>query len=299
MNQIVAIVGPTGTGKTKRAIKLSLLQSSILVSADSRQVFRGMDIVTGKDHPKNVSIYGIDIVSPDEPCSVSVWFDAVMPHIRKAWAEGKLPIVVGGTGLYVKAITEGIETMGVPINDKLREILSVLSISELQTKIMESDLAKYESMNESDRQNPRRLIRAIEISQSNKNLSKFFKVSSKIIGLNPPDQETYRKIIKQRVIERLEQGAISETKSLLTKYDKNLQSMSAIGYKSIINFLEGKITRDEMIEDWVDNEIKYAKRQLTWFRKQPVIWYDIDNTNAPTSPQPSVGGWYDVGNMEG
>src|SRR5690242_12346572 len=101
MNSLLAIVGPTGTGKTERALKEAAKTDSIVVSADSRQVYRTMDIVTGKDHPSGTPLYGIDIVSPDESCSVAVWHEAVMPHIKQAWKEGKQVIVVGGTGLYL------------------------------------------------------------------------------------------------------------------------------------------------------------------------------------------------------
>ena len=278
MKQLVCIVGPTGTGKTSYAVDLAKKQPSILISADSRQVYRGMDIVTGKDHPKNINIFGIDIVDPDQPCSVSVWMESVMPNIEKAWDDGKLPIVVGGTGLYVKALTEGIPTMGVPIDESLRLELGTLSMDELQSQLRELNPKKFESMNNSDMQNPRRLVRAIEVSKSNVNAEQEpFNITSKLIGIAPHDQDIYKDIIKKRVLSRLEQGAVEETKSLIKKYDKNLQSMSAIGYKSIIDFIEGKIMEDQMVDNWVEDEIKYAKRQLTWFRKQPVIWYDVEN----------------------
>ncbi len=277
MNKLLCIVGPTGTGKTAKAIELSKKQPSILVSADSRQVYRGMDIVTGKDHPKNIKIYGIDIVEPDESCSVAVWHDAVMPHIKKAWQESRQVIVVGGTGLYVKALTDGIPTMQVPINQPLRDELYSLSITELQEKLHKLNTSKFTSMNHSDQHNPRRLIRAIEVVQSDIILTpKSYLLNTKLIGLRYYHNSNYSSAVRQRVLDRLKQGAIEETKSLLAKYRKNLQSMSAIGYKSIVNFIENKCTKEEMIESWVTDELAYAKRQFTWFRKQPVIWYDID-----------------------
>lgn len=277
MNKLLCIVGPTATGKTKKALALSAKQPSILVSADSRQLYRGMSIVTGKDHPKDLKIYGIDIVNPDQPCSVSVWYDTVMPPIRQAWAEGKLPIIVGGTGLYVHALTHGIATMSVPINQALRSDLSPLSITKLQDKLYKLDPAKYASMNHSDQNNPRRLIRAIEIYKD----PIFVKPrrdrklpQTEIIGLKYSDLRVQREKITQRVLARLEQGAIAETKKLLAKYPPSLQSMSAIGYRSII---QGKLTKDQMIDSWVADELAYAKRQLTWFRHvQNIKWYDID-----------------------
>lgn len=278
MHQLLCIVGPTGTGKTKRALKEFRQQPGILVSADSRQVYRGMDIVTGKDHPRDTIIYGVDIVDPDQPCSVSVWYDAVIPHIERAWAEGKLPIVVGGTGLYVKALTEGIPTMGIPINQSLRDELVRLSITELQNKLIKLNHSKFESMNRSDQLNSRRLVRAIEVTMSPilplKSSSSF--LESNLIGLKYYDDSHYRRKVIDRVKARLRLGAVNETKSLLTKYNRDLPSMSAIGYRSIIKYLEKESTKEQMIDSWVADELAYAKRQLTWFRKQPTIWYDVD-----------------------
>jgi tRNA dimethylallyltransferase len=278
MNQLLCIVGPTGTGKTTRATQEFQKNPSIIISADSRQVYRGMDIVTGKDHPKNILIYGIDILNPDEQCSVSVWYDSVIPHIVTAWEEDKQVIIVGGTGLYVTAITNGIATMKVPINLALRKELEPLSISELQQKLHVLDEEKFTSMNHSDVCNPRRLIRAIEIAIAPTKLQStdLCKHESKIIGLKYFDDRVYRSKVHERVLSRLSQGAIEETKKLLAKYDRSLQSMSAIGYKSIVKYLENTITESEMIEEWVSGELAYAKRQMTWFRKQPVIWYDVD-----------------------
>ncbi len=280
MNKLLCIVGPTATGKTKKALALLAKQPSILVSADSRQLYRGMSVVTGKDHPKNIKIYGIDIVNPDQPCSVSVWYDTVMPPIRQAWVEGKLPIIVGGTGLYVRALTHGIATIAVPIDQPLRDELSVLSLTKLQDRLKSLDTFKFESMNHSDQNNPRRLIRAIEIykdpffvkPRTGRNLPQ-----TEIIGLKYSDLRVQREKITQRVLARLEQGAISETEKLLAKYPPSLQSMSAIGYRSIIQYLEGKLTKDQMIDSWVADELSYAKRQLTWFRPTKNIkWYDVD-----------------------
>ncbi len=278
MNKLICVVGPTATGKTKKAVELSKQMPSILVSADSRQVYRGMDIVTGKDHPTDFTLYGIDIVSPDEDCSVSVWYDSVMPRIQSAWEEGKQVIVVGGTGLYVKALTEGIDTMSVPINQSLRDALLPLSITELQLKLKELDAQKFASMNNSDANNPRRLIRAIEISSSptaTKKVSNSKATDIQMIGLRYYHNSNHSSNIHARVLSRLNSGAIEETKTLLSKYDQSLKSMTAIGYKSIINYLNGALSYDQMIESWVGDEMAYVKRQLTWFNKQPVIWYDV------------------------
>jgi len=260
----------------------SLQSPSIIVSADSRQVFRGMNIVTGKDHPKDTQVYGIDIVDPDQPVSVAVWYDAVIPHIHTAWETGKQVILVGGTGLYLKAITQGIATMQVPINQSLRDELNEYTVSRLQDSLQHLNSDKLRSMNESDHHNPRRLIRAIEIEQFNLqdlNTSSLttLEIITEFIGLKYTNLESQESAIRDRVISRLNLGAIDETKNLLKKYDKNLQSMSALGYKSLTKYLAGEFSKDQMLNDWVLKELQYAKRQLTWFRKQSVIWYDVDN----------------------
>ncbi len=282
MKKLLAIVGPTATGKTARAIQESLACPSIIVSADSRQMFRTMDIVTGKDHPSGITIYGIDILDPDETSSVSVWYDAVIPHIEQAWREDKQVIVVGGTGLYVKALTEGIDTMKVPINQALRDELNLLSVAELQQRLDLLSPEKYQTMNHSDSHNPRRLIRAIEIAccpTENRTPaeqgSNLLGIHLNIIGLKQIDDVVQRQKIQARVISRIELGAIEETKQLLTKYDPRLKAMTAIGYTSIIKFLKGELSKQDLISNWVADEVSYAKRQMTWFRKQPTIWYDV------------------------
>ncbi len=280
MNKLLCIVGPTGMGKTAKAIEIAQLTPSILVSADSRQVYRGMDIVTGKDHPRNINIYGTDIMDPDEPCSVAVWHTAVMPAIFQAWEAGKLVIVVGGTGLYVKSLTTGIATMQIPINQVLRDQLSSLSITKLQERLWAHDPNKFVQFNHSDQDNPRRLIRAIEIAESPYQSSpKPVNSESKTFGLKDFDTSKYRSVIRDRVIKRLELGAIDETKRLLKQYGEGFQSFSAIGYRSLIDYLQEGCSKINMIEQWITDELAYAKRQITWFNKiDQIKWYDRNIT---------------------
>jgi tRNA dimethylallyltransferase len=171
----------------------------------------------------------------------------------------------------------------VPINQVLRDTLSPLSITKLQEELTRLDAHKFATMNHSDSLNPRRLIRAIEITNYLNKVPNLAKDSTKllqpqatIVGLKYFDNSNYRSKVHKRVLERLGKGAIEETKLLLTKYGNNLQSISAIGYQSIIAYLNNELSYDQMIDSWVSDELAYAKRQLTWFRKQPVIWYDVD-----------------------
>ncbi|EKD80593.1 MAG: tRNA delta(2)-isopentenylpyrophosphate transferase [uncultured bacterium] len=281
MHKLLCIVGPTGTGKTALAIKLTGQEPSILISADSRQVYRGMNIVTGKDHPPGTIIYGLDLVDPDESCSVAVWYDAVMPHFNQAWQENKQVIVVGGTGLYVKAITHGIETIGIPVNQQLRDKLLPLSITELQKKLNQLDPSKFANMNNSDQNNPRRLTRAIEVTIFRTShperaiTSRTDLIDSKLIGLRYYDNSNYGSKIHERVLTRLSLGAIAETKKLMNFASP--QALSAIGYRSICAYLHQIISYDQMIEQWIHDEFSYVKRQLTWFRNiKSIKWYDVN-----------------------
>lgn len=280
-HKLLAIVGATATGKTGLAVKLSKLFPSLLVSADSRQVYRGMDIVTGKDHPAGVKLAGLNLADPDQEFSVGQWQAAVMPVITRAWGAGQLPIVVGGTGLYLRAVTTGIATATIPPNPKMREGLEPLSVEQLQDRLGELDPAKLAAMNESDRANPRRLVRAIEIATSPiKPQASSLKPQALIIGLKYSNDSNHSSNIRQRVIDRLQQGALAETQALLAKYSPDLPSFTSLGYRHLLDHLAGQITKGELIDHWTREELAYAKRQLTWFNKVPDInWF------KPADPQ--------------
>ncbi len=271
----IYIVGTTGSGKTALATHIASRQKSVIISADSRQVYRGMDIVTGKDHPKNVKIHGIDLVDPGSSCSVSVWYENVIPVINQAKEDGLQVIVVGGTGFYIRALTHGIETMSVPINPGLRSQLEGLGVSELQDLLKSQDPARFDRFNHSDQNNPRRLIRAIEVAQSNISVSqKGIPDLKPMIALYYKDQNLQEQKIRERVISRLKSGAVTETQNLLNQVDPNTPSLSALGYDQISRFLKGALTEQQLVDDWVSAEVSYTKRQLTFFRKQNVVWYD-------------------------
>ena len=291
-NKLLAIVGPTATGKTSLAISLSIKFSGTLISADSRQVYRGMDIVTGKDHDPGITLQGIDIVNPDEECSVAVWHDSVSKYL----SQSSLAIVVGGTGLWVKALTDGIETMNVPRDEGLRSKLEVLTVLDLQRILRNLDNEKFTSMNQSDVNNPRRLIRAIEILKANsipQNTSSI-PLNSKIIALYYGDQAIYEQVVRSRVVQRIEQGAITETRNIIASYGTSFASLSAIGYRSIMSFIEGNLSEQDLIEVWTRDELNYAKRQLTWFRKIPNIdWFDVNSDNYLAKIESAVQEWYD------
>lgn len=272
MNKLLIIIGPTATGKTALAISAAKKLNGEIISADSRQVYRGLDIVTGKDKEEygGVPVWGIDLVDPDYNFNVSDYVDYARAKTREIQNRGKLPIVVGGTVLYIKALLEPFETINVPPNEKLRKELYKLSVEELQKKLGEN------RMNESDFRNPRRLIRAIEIKESKQmpDQVRHDTFDTTIISLTAPLDYLYGRINK-RVDERIQAGASEEYQKLLEKYSPTLPSMSAIGYK------------DQNAELWKLHEHQYAKRQVTFIKKflkgKEVIELDIRDETAKDS----------------
>lgn len=320
MNKLLAIVGPTAVGKTGLGIKLAQDFGGEIVSADSRQVYQGMDIITGKDLPgfsnfnlhflnqknqqvgyysvENIPIWLLDVVKPNEKFSAADYRKLAWEVIEDIWQRKKLPIVVGGAGFYLKVLLEGVETMGIPPNWKLRKKLENCSVSELQKKLKEIDPERAQRMNESDWQNPRRLIRAIEVAQKRENNSdlttQIKSYQSLIIGLTAPLKILYEKI-NQRVKERLQAGAEEEIKALLEKgYNwENSALGETIGYREWQGFFEGRESRAEAVTKWQFAEHGYARRQITFFRKMKEIrWFDITEAEWEEKVEKLVRNWY-------
>ena len=278
--KLLIICGPTATGKTELAVQLAKKFNGELVSADSRQVYRGMDIGTGKDREKiDVPIWLYDVVNPDEEFSVSHYTKLAKHAIADISKRKKLPIIVGGTGLYIQALVEPFETTDIPPDTKLREKLAMASVEEMQSML---DPKILRSMNESDRQNPRRLMRKLEIASSlQKNLQeKPLKEKNNIlmIGLTAPMPILYRRI-DERVDQRLRQGMANEVRLLVKRYGRNVPAMSALGYRSL--------------EHWKRDEHRLAKRQMTWFKKQAhIVWFDVVDAGLRSKVAEAVRAWY-------
>lgn len=267
MNKLLVICGPTATGKTALAAKLAKKFNGELVSADSRQVYRGMNLVTGKDRP-DVPIWLYDVVNPDEEFSVSQWVKLARVAIGDIQKRNKLPIVVGGTGLYIKALINPFDTINIPPNTRLRKKLQTMSVRELQAMTTRGD------MNQSDWNNPRRLIRKIEIASSPKKSLQGESLKAFIIGLTAPLPMLYQRI-DTRFASRMRAGLEAEAAALLARFRRDLPSMSAIGL----------------------NEHAYARRQLTWFKKQKGIhWVDVTDEKMFSKVTALVRAWYTTGN---
>ncbi len=189
MKKLLVICGPTATGKTKLAAFLAKKIDGELISADSRQVYRGNDAETNKERPPGVRIWLYDVVDPGEAFSVSHWVKLARAAISDIRKRGKVPIIVGGTGLYIKALLEPFATIDIPPDKKLREKLKSASVKELQDML---DTETLTSMNQSDRNNPRRLIRKIETAKYAKKRESFEKAI--IIGLTAPLTELYKRV---------------------------------------------------------------------------------------------------------
>lgn len=310
--KVLTIVGPTRTGKTDLAMWLAQRFNGELVSCDSRQVYQGMDIGTGKSGGRDVTkekgrwiiggipIYLHDVVKPDKLFSVSEYYNLVYEVLKDLFQKQKLPILVGGTGFYIKAVLDGIDTLGVSPSLELRSQLKNLPSEELYEKLVELDPQKAKSLNPSDRKNPRRLIRAIEIAltiQNTKFKMKKVKISRKltirplIIGLSSD-----RKIIYQKadswIDEILSGGLLDEVRTLLKKGYKDTIPMQGIIYKSTVDFIEGEFEFSYLKEKLKSEMHDYIRRQITWFKKDKRIsWFDIESKDYQKKIENLVQTW--------
>jgi len=334
MRKLLAIVGPTATGKTTLGISLAKTFNGELISADSRQIYMYLNIGTGKDIPNGVEatfqecdthswnvrdkqigyylingvkIWLYDVVDPSLRFSAGEYMRLAKSIIEDIWKRGKLPIIVGGTGFYIKALLGEQELSSVDADWELRDELEKLLVVELQQKLNDLDDQKLGIMNDSDRQNPRRLIRAIEIAKKIQNPttpaggqeSKIQKSDLKVesllkVGLSADKQELYKKI-DQRVEDRYKQGIVEEIKELFKNgYSWEDPGLNSLGYWQWKLYLEGKNTASEVIERWKYDEHKYARRQLTYFKKdKQIVWFDISQPDNNRLVQDYVHKWYD------
>ena len=279
---LITIVGPTAVGKTALSIKLAETLKTEIVSADSRQFYREMDIGTAKpssEELRKVNHHFINSLSIQNDYSVGDYEKDALTCLENLLKKHDKVILVGGSGLFVKAICEGLDTLPSG-NKQIREHYEILfrekGLQSLQTELKEKDLAYFETV---DKQNPRRLIRALEvISQTGKPYSDFRKrkpsqrnFSAIKIGLNL-DKELLRKRIDQRIDDMLAAGWLDECKKLYPS--RNLNALKTLGYSELFDFIEGKSDWDTIVNTIKINTWHYAKRQLTWFRKDKEIkWF--------------------------
>jgi len=217
------------------------------------------------------------VVNPDESFSSAQYCQQAHVAINDICSRNKIPLIIGGTGRYLKDLVTNPETLSIPPDLTLRHQLSNYSVPELQQLLQQKNPTKLDIMNQSDRNNPRRLVRAIETSQNETPVESVPLYQVHTFCLTAP-LPLITKRIASRVHKRLEQGMIHEVEQLLLRYPdfRNFQSSATPGYQELIAFQDGQITLQSAIDLWTKREINYAKRQLTWFKHQTdSVWFDI------------------------
>lgn len=287
---LLIIVGPTAIGKTKLSIEAALALKGEIVSADSMQIYKYMDIGTAKpsiDERRKVLHHMIDIVDPDSDYSVALYQKDALEAINKIHEKGKIPILTGGTGLYINSIRYSMDFSPAAVDREYRNELNNI-YKERGSQYVYDMLRKVDSetaarLHPNDK---KRVIRALEIykltgrtmadhRQDFKNKERPYRFV--IIGLNMDRKKLYNRI-DTRVDSMIEAGLVKEVEGLLNRgYKKELTSMQGLGYKQIINYLEGNYTLDTAIEEIKKLTRRYAKRQLTWFRQtEGIDWINLD-----------------------
>ena len=279
--KVIAIVGPTASGKTQMAIDLAKQVNGEVVSADSRYVYRGFDVATAKptkEEQDGVPHHLIDIVEPEYDYSVAEFSDDARKAIFDIISRGKTPIVAGGTGLYFRVLLENYDLPRVEANPELRAELELREKEELLEELKAQDSVSYEKLKES---NKRRIVRALEVI---KVLGVPF---SEACGVKDPEfdvewiapkinsrEELYERI-NLRVDKMVECGLIEETQFLLRKHGRIKNFVDTIGYREILSYLDGETSLEEALEKLKQHSRNYAKRQLTWFRRNPELDFSI------------------------
>lgn len=278
-NKVIAIAAPTASGKTAYAIELAKKVNGEIVSADSRIIYKGFNIACAKpteQEMQGIKHYMIDIVEPEFEYSVANYVDDATLAIEEILNKNKTPIIVGGTGLYFKALLEGWDLPRVAPNKELREKLENLSIEELIEKLKVLDEKTLHPMLKEPKK--RKLIRAIEVCETlGEPMSNFSKQKEppydvEWIGIDMSREELYDRVNK-RVDIMVEQGIEEETRHLLEKHGRIKNLISTIGYSEIIQYIDKEISFERTIELIKQHSRNYAKRQLTWFKKNDNLGY--------------------------
>lgn len=290
--KLLVLVGPTAVGKTELSLRLAEVYDCEILSADSMQVYRGMDIGTAKatiEERQRITHHLIDIRNPDEPFSVTEYQQLAVQCIDDIASRGHLPFLVGGTGLYVQSVTYGYQFTDVGADEAFRQELHRTARENgpeaLWQRLSVVDPESAERLHPND---VRRIIRALEIFRiSGRTMTEHLheqKLESPyhlyMIGLTRDRDQLYKRI-NQRVDIMLQQGLVDEVKGLLDKgYSDQLVSMQGLGYKEIASYLRGDLNYDEAVELLKRDTRRFAKRQLSWFRRMKAIdWYDLTDSH--------------------
>ena len=299
-NKLLVISGPTATGKTDLAVKLAQKYEGELVSGDSCQIYKGLDIGTGKDQPSNTPIHLIDLVTPDKKFSVADFQKIGLKTIKEIQSRHKLPILVGCSGFYIDSlINQNYNTFSIKPNKFLRFIFKFLSLNILQKIYKILDYDGFSKLNHSDINNHYRLTRKIEIKLSKKD-TKYLIPNNKNdilhISLTAPLDYLYKRIDK-RVSKRMEIGFLDEIKNLLKKYHWSDPGFKIAAYQCLkpyfIDTDHNPIQLDSCLKKWSYAEHSDARRQTCWFKtKSKAIFFDITNKNYQKNILNRVDKWY-------
>jgi tRNA dimethylallyltransferase len=285
LNKVAVLIGPTAVGKTAAALTLAQCLKAEIVSADSLQVYRGLNIGTAKPTPAERALiphHLIDVADPPEPYDAARYCHEGRAALAGLHRRGVLPLVVGGTGLYVKALLYGLFPEGTPprgVREALRRELAGLGLPTLYQRLARLDPATTARLHPHDTY---RILRALEvIAATGRRVSELiaahrfqdcpYEVVK--IGLELPREELYQRI-EARVTEMLSAGWLQEVEGLLRRYSPDLKPLQAIGYRHLINFLTGRWSWEEALELLRRDTRRFAKRQLTWFKADPEVrWF--------------------------
>lgn len=306
---MLVIYGPTATGKTALALKIAKKYKGEIISADSRQVYKGLDIGTGKISPEmeftkhnkywlveGIKVRGFDLVDPSKRFSAADFIELAKSSVAEIIKSKKLPIIVGGTGFYIKTFLDGLETQGIKPNWKLRKRLEKLTSKELFQMLKKNNPKQAKKMNISDKQNPRRLIRAIEVSLSPYQSEEAKPISTNLymmVGLTAPNDFLYKKA-NSWLSARLKLGILEEVESLI-RSEVNPLWLENLGleYRWLTRFVLGRIEKSEALEGLRRDIHSFIRRQKTYFRQFPTIeLYDISKKGISELLEKRVELWY-------
>lgn len=286
--KVIVIVGPTASGKTALSIELAKKIDGEIISCDSMQIYKDMNIGSAKptiEEMQGIKHYMIDIAEPTERFSVAEYKKRSEEAIEKILQKGKVPIIVGGTGLYANSLIYNIEYNEIMLDEEYRKNLMKIAETEaglatLYEKARSIDPVAMEKISSNDK---KRIIRVLEIKHSTgKNKTELelesrkneVKYEYKVFAINMPREILYDRINK-RVDIMIENGLIDEVENIIEKYKEFPTAMQAIGYKEIVMYLKGELTKQEAIEKIKQESRRYAKRQITWFKKiENIKWID-------------------------
>ena len=286
--KVIVIVGPTASGKTALSIELAKKINGEIVSCDSMQIYKKMDIGSAKptkEEMQGIKHYMIDIVEPNERFSVAEYKKQAEHAIEEILSKGKIPIVIGGTGLYADSLIYEIEYPEIELDEEYRrkleeEAKTKEGLESLYNKAKKIDEKAIKKISPNDK---KRIIRIIEIYKATGKTKTEIEIESrknevkydyKIFAINMDREKLYERINK-RVDIMIGNGLIEEVKNLINEYDKFPTAMQGLGYKEVVEYFDGILTKEQMIEKIKQETRRYAKRQLTWFRKNKnTIWID-------------------------